>query len=207
MATLSAQWCIDRCGDRMIFAEPINCYFHLFHVTKAQFERFLGTASAIWGDEEYAEVLKVNPRLSYRSNAEGRYEGLFLTGINPLEAKAFAGWLGDEYELPREPQWLDCYKWLEQEPMRDPPAGLAEDALAVWRSVLTNQSPRTMLDLSLMRERVRAWVALRDKEESYGGVGCPTKYFRTLHRDPLKLVTVNSTSGRGLPYGFRLISR
>jgi hypothetical protein len=202
------QWRVDRSGYPLIFVEPLQSYVHLFPVAKAQFERFIAAETQSgWGDEKYAEVLKLNPRASYRAADQTKYERLFVTAVRPDEVKSFSSWLGDGYELPDTQQWLTCYDWLEQQPLTSPPPGLAEDALAIWQIVFARQSMRTFLDLSLMCDGVKEWVKVKGQTERHGGLGCPTRRFHTLSRDPRKLVTVTTTEDRLQAYGFRLLMR
>jgi hypothetical protein len=200
-------WRIDRSGYPLIYVKPLQCYVHLFPIAKAQFERFLADETqSDWNDEEYAEMLRLHPRVSFRASDQTNCIGLFLTAVKPEEAKAFGSWLGDEYELPDERQWLACYDWLGQQPVTAaPPQGLADDALAVWQAVTAQGSPRTLLELSLMPEGIREWV--RMGSEKYGGLGCPVRRFPTLNRAPRKLVNVSTTTARHEAYGFRLLAR
>jgi hypothetical protein len=208
VSAANGRWYIDRSGYPMIFVEPLEGYLHLFPVTKPQFERFLAAGNKYtWGDEEYGELLKQNPRLSYRATQQVKYERLFLTAVKPEEAKAFGNWLGERYGLPGEKQWLTCYDWLARQPITDPPSGLAQDALAIWQSLLAQQTRHTLLDLSLMCEGVKEWVMLEGQIEKHGGLGCPSRRFSALRRDPRKLVTLTSTEVRQQAYGFRLLKR
>jgi hypothetical protein len=199
-------WRVDRSGYPLVYVKPLQRYVHLFPVAKPQFERFLADeGQAGWGDEEYAEMLKLNPRASFRAADRSDYVRLFLTGVRPDEAKAFGGWLGDEYELPDEQQWKTFYDWLGRQAIVGPPPGLAEDAQAVWQEVATRRSSRTLLELSLMTEGVREWV--RTGPEKYGGLGRPARRFATLNRVPLALVTITDLTERQPAYGFRLLAR
>jgi hypothetical protein len=199
-------WRVDRSGYPLVYVEPLRCHVHLFPVSKPQFERFLAEGDqAGWGDEKYAEMLKLNPRASFRAADSDDYVRLFLTGVRPDEAKAFGGWLGDEYELPDERQWKACYDWLGRQPIAGPPPGLAEDARAIWQAVAMRRSSHTLLELSLMTEGVREWV--RTGTEKYGGLGRPARRFATLNRDPLALVTITDLTERQPAYGFRLLAR
>lgn len=205
-AVAQGAWRVDRSGYPLVYVEPLQRHVHLFPVTKAQFERFVADAApAGWSDETYAEMLKMNPRVSFRAAVEADCIGLFLTAVKPEEANAFAGWLGGGYELPDERQWLACYDWLGQQPVPTPPHGLSEDALAVWQAVNARQHPRTLLELSLMPEGVREWV--RTPSEKYGGLGRPARRFPTLSRDPRRRVDVSTTAARHEAYGFRLLAR
>lgn len=202
------QWRIDRAGYPMILVKPLGAYMHLFPVTKAQFEKFLAAErESGWGDDNYGEVLQLNPRMSYRATELTRFERLFLTGIKPAEAKALGNWLGTEFSLPDKQQWLTAFDWLEKQPVPNPPYGSAEDAVAIWEIMTQSRSARTLLDLSLMVEGVKEWVTLGGKPECFGALGRPVNRFHTLNRDARQLSTVNSTDTRLAPFGFRLLAR
>ncbi|HEY0171060.1 MAG TPA: hypothetical protein VGB98_08550 [Pyrinomonadaceae bacterium] len=199
-------WRLDRSGYPMIYVEPLERHVHLFPVSKPQFERFLADdGRSGLGDEDYAEMLKQNPRASFRAADGANPLGFFLTGVKPVEAEAFGGWLGEGYGLPGEKQWKTCYDWLGSRPVTGPPHGLAEDALAIWLAVDARRSPRTLLELSLMTEGVREWVTAGP--DKYGGLGRPARRFSTLSRDPLQMVTVTDPAERQQAYGFRLLAR
>lgn len=199
-------WRVDRSGYPLFYVAPLERHVHVLPVSKPQFERFLADENRPGlGDEDYAGMLRLNPRVSFRAAGGADYLGLLLTGVKPEEAKAFGGWLGEEYELPDEKQWKACYDWLGRQAVAPPPPGLAADALAVWRAVAAQRPPGTLLELSLMSEGVREWV--RTGPDRYGGLGRPVRRFSTLSRDPLQLVKVTDPADRQQAYGFRLLAR
>jgi hypothetical protein len=202
------RWKFDPTGYPIVRIDPLQSYLHLFPVAKAQFERFIagGTATS-WGDEEYAELLNLNPRVSYRVSGHVNYEQLFLTGIRPEESKVFGSWLGDEYSLLDHQQWLTCYEWLAGQPLTEVPQGISDDAFAIWQFITALRAPRTLLELSLMSEGVKEWVRIGGKTDRYGGLGRPAPRFHTLNRDPRALVNVTTLETRQNAYGFRLLRR
>lgn len=166
LSPLSDRWKIDRTGYPLIRIDPLQSYIHLFPIAKIQFEQFIsGQSQSSWGDEEYGELLRLNPRASYRAKQCAHYEQLFLTGISPEESTAFGTWLGDEYRLPDHQQWLTCYDWLVNQPIPEPPDGISDDAFAIWQIIMAVRTPRTLLDLSLMSEGIKEWVKIVGKTD------------------------------------------
>ena len=94
----------DRTGFPLITVPEAMVAMHLLPVTKVQFERFLAEPNT-YGDAWYEEVLTLNPRISYRQCTAENRERLFLTGIVPEEALAFARWMGDGFDLPTVAEW------------------------------------------------------------------------------------------------------
>jgi hypothetical protein len=205
---ISDRWKIDRTSYPLIRIDPLRSYIHLFPIAKIQFERFIADHSqSSWSDEEYAELLRLNPRASFRAKRCTNYEQLFLTGITPEESTAFGAWLGDEYGLPDQQQWLTCYDWMANQPIPEPPEGISDDAFAIWQIIVAERKPRTLLDLSLMSEGIKEWVKIVGKTDRYGGLGCPVQRFHTLSRNPRTLVHLTTLEPRLNAYGFRLLGR
>jgi hypothetical protein len=202
------RWQVDRTGFPLVRVDPLHAYLHLFPIAKVQFEQFLssGTSSS-WGDEQYSELLGLNPRISYQALDQTKYEQLFVTGIRPEESKEFSSWLGDDYSLPEDRDWLACYDWLAKHPITDIPAGISDEAIAIWEIITELRTPTNLLDLSLMAEGVKEWVRIADKSDKHGGLGRPTARFSTLYRNPRQLVNINTSETRLPAYGFRLFKR
>lgn len=202
------RWQVDRTGFPLVRVDPLHAYLHLFPIAKVQFEQFLssGTSSS-WGDELYSELLGLNPRISYRALDQTKYEQLFLTGIRPEESKEFSSWLGDNYSLPEDRDWLACYDWLAKHPITDIPAGISDEAIAIWEIITELRTPTNLLDLSLMSEGIKEWVRIAGKSDKHGGLGRPTARFSTLHRNSRQLTSINTSETRLPAYGFRLFKR
>jgi hypothetical protein len=170
------QWRIDKTGYPLLWIEPLQSYVSLFPVTKPQFERYLAAAlPAGCNDEWYAEIMKGNPRLSFRSNDQSRYEGLFLTGLTVAEAPLFGDWLDDNARLLSVDEWHTCYRWLGQQPVTSSTADLhallSRDARAIWKIIESECKPTTMQELSLFRGGVMEWVI--DISKNAIGLGDP----------------------------------
>src|SRR5712692_8216258 len=103
--------CCDRTGFPLLEWAETGLAMSLLPVTKVQFECFLAEPNE-FGDKWYEEVLAVSPRVPWRQFDTGNRERLFLTGIQPNEALAFARWLGEDFDLPTEAEWRDMAHWL-----------------------------------------------------------------------------------------------
>ena len=208
----SFSWVLDTVGYPMIWIESIEAFVHLFPVGKAQFERFLSRANLQGsGDLWYAELLSLNPRASYRAHEAQPYEGLFLTGILPDEAVAFAQWMGEEYSLLCADEWCATYEWLQHHPSSAvPPSlydqGLSEDAYRIWEIIENELHPHNLLELALMSKGVMEWVTDNAAEGSdvYAGLGLPRDSFWPSVRTSVDTVRPIRPERRLSCFGFRL---
>ena len=172
------QWHVDESGYPLILVEPLNTYVHLFPITKPQFEKFIASGRKPgFGDEWYAELLELNPRVSYRSADISSPDGLFMTGVTTAEASDFSRWLGRNYHLLTADDWTTCSNWFAAhdavslpDDLRD---RLAPDAAAIWDLVETQwlDGQSTLRDLSLMYGGILEWVV--ERPGRYCGVGEP----------------------------------
>ena len=99
---------LDPTDFPLVRIPKLGLVVQLLPVTKVQFEYFLGEAPSVrqFDPSVYAEMTAANPRGSWR-NAIGRPESVFLTGVLPTEAEAFAHWLGEGFRLPRDDEWRE----------------------------------------------------------------------------------------------------
>lgn len=98
----------DRTGFPLIQRQNWSFAIALFPVSKYQFERFLAVAKPIgnlYTDPWYREILRRNPRRSWRNLKEHPWEH-FLTGLDESALKPFLSFLGPDYRLPRREEWL-----------------------------------------------------------------------------------------------------
>jgi hypothetical protein len=206
-------WYIDRAGYPMIRVEPLNCFVHLFPVTKMQFEKFiLSAAGTDFNDEWYAARLGLNPRASYRNVSREDYEGLFATSITTTEVETFASWLkrgSESFSLLSVEEWKQSYQWLLTKKLTAPPPEVTElDALATWQFIQTQLSPQYLSDLALMSDGVMEWVVFKNshQEKSYCGLGLPRAHFAT---QPFRTIFEPSIPFTDSPrnFGFRLRMR
>ncbi len=199
----------DRAGFPLVHVPDRGVFIHLLPVTKLQFECFLAEPKG-FDDPWYEEVLAANPRASVRGWDDEAREQLFLTGVTPEEASAFARWLGPEWSLPSLDLWRHVYRALARTAFRPghldvwsrpPTDGLASRLI---RQLVSDVAPATLLDVSLMSGGVMEWV--RD-EEGFGAIGVPRPHFAQILSDPLRSPPLRPIHPDArLPYlGFRLV--
>lgn len=205
------KWRIDASGYPLIFVEPLEAYIQLFPVTKPQFERFIASdAQRDLDDEWYEELLTLNPRASYTSSDIPERERLFMTGITPEEAAAFAHWLGRDYQMLTAQEWHTCYKWLADQASPSAPPDLSEplsqDALAIWNTIsgqwLEWHRQSNLQELSLMTQGILEWVV--ERPGRYCGLGEPlASKFQRKANDPVRPMGKRRLKN----LGFRLLMR
>jgi len=225
----------DRCGFPFVPLAQLWLEVQLFPVTKVQFERFLAEPDT-YGDDWYDAVLQYHPRCSYRGFAVGERERLFLGGVLPEEALAYARWLGDGYDLPTVEEWRQIALALAGLPapsaaeLADWPAGPAP---TIAEQMLTQLPARTLLNLSLMRGGLVEWVrdgapltpspsptnrspdaaftvgnSANTDGAAWAGLGAPRPEFKAHLWDPLRDVIRPVRVGERVGYvGFRLVRR
>ncbi len=218
--SIKQRWELDPAGYPMIYVPPLDAFVHLFPVAKPQFEAFLAAAplpaaplpaasSPARRDAWYGELLALNPRLSPWSSSLASYEQLFVTGLLPEEAQAFAAHLGPGFCIPDMESWRTAYRWLAEQELSIPPAGLeyemAPAARRIWQGLLAALRPRKLLDLSLMQGGVLEWVTAADGRSV--ALGKPRDAFDPSFRDPLKDRPWEPTTPirRSKRFGMRLI--
>ncbi len=197
----------DRTNFPLIAVAEVGIEAHLLPVTKCQFEQFLADAGEV-SRSLYRRMLKLNPRILPDDLTLDNRERLFVTGILPAEAQAFAEWLGEGFDLPTVKEWRAIYgalRWTLP-PRHDLAAELAEGVTGTILNKLTDQiCPSFMLDLALMREGVVEWVR---HEEGWVGLGAPRPQFHPNLWDPLSHEVRPMQLDERLPYfGFRLVRR
>jgi len=97
---------LDSTNFPMMYIESGKFHIHWMPVTKIQFEYFLSSGSVTsFGSAWYEQVLDYNERVTPGLVTANNYWQSFITGITPMEIKAFAGWLGKEYDIPTHDEW------------------------------------------------------------------------------------------------------
>ncbi|MFC1596927.1 hypothetical protein ACFL5Q_03170 [Planctomycetota bacterium] len=182
----------------------------LLPVTKVQFERFLAEPNR-FDDPWYEDVLAVGPRTSYRRFGDSDREGVFLTGILPQEALAFAEWMGSGFDLPTVREWRDIYVALGRLSSFTSPlteshqTGMGCQAEAIWRRLMAQTDGRSLLELSRMVGGLIEWARNGNR---WVGLGAPRQEFYPNLYNPLADEVRAIRPDRRLPYfGFRLVRR
>jgi hypothetical protein len=151
-----------------------------------------------------------NERISWRHCDEdpSSYVRLLVTGILPKEARGFAQWLGEGYDLPTVSEWRAIARsWASMKPIV--PVNRYSLAENVWHKLYEVTQPKTLLDQSLMVfGGVMEWV-WDDHKKRVLWLGRPhadfyPTTFRPLQYDP---PVPRITSGRFWFCGFRLVRR
>ncbi len=204
------RWKVDRAGYPLVYIPPLEAYIHLFPVAKPQYEQFLADARPKGcGDNWYLDLLKLNPRLSPAADSLVDYERLIITGVLPDDVRAYVHWQGPEYDLPTPNQWREAFQWMEAQDASVQPANLPLDAVAyrLWNGLLDELQPKTLLDLSLMRNGVVEWVS--GPGGAWLGMGQPRESFFPNFHDALydKPFEPTSLTRRSRLFGFRLMRR
>ncbi len=187
--SIKQRWELDPAGYPLVYAPPLGAFVHLFPVAKPQFEAFLaGAPSPARRDAWYGGLLALNPRLSPWSASLASYEQLFVTGLLPEDASAFASHLGPGFRIPDVDSWRTAYRWLAEQELSIPPAGLeyemAPAARRIWQGLVAALRPRTLLDLSLMQGGVLEWATAADGH--FVALGKTRDAFDPNYRDPLR---------------------
>lgn len=202
-----SSWC-DRTGFPLVPLRDLGVALHLFPVTKSQYECFLAEPDSP-GDSWYQEILSLNARVPYQRFSRSTMEGLFMTGIKPAEAEAFARWLGDEWMVPTLEVWRSAYKlftrtrltqaYLDKLKRMD----LSKPAVALVRGALGHVEPETVAELALMTGGVMEWVCDGNR---WGALGRPRPEFAECLCDPARGDPVRplDIDSRLHYFGFRL---
>jgi hypothetical protein len=197
----------DRTKFPLFAMEGIGIEIHLLPVTKWQFEQYVVESG--WVDRPgYKKMLALNPGVSPEQFTVDQRERLFVTGILPEEAQAFARWLGQGFELPTVEEWRAVYATLRRTPLPryDLPSEVIEGTAGIILNELSVQlNARSILDLTLMGGGLVEWVR---QAESWVGLGAPRPRFHPNLWNPLDHEVRPIRLDERLPYfGFRLVRR
>ena len=206
-------WKVDRTGFPLIQIPKWKVWINFFPITKLQFEDYLAIERT-YGDNWYSELLKLNPRISFRTFDENNYENLFLTGIRISEAIDFAEWLGEGYSIPQCEEWQQAYNWFaSQATIRQPECwdDLCQPAKEMWQTLYSLKQSGTLAEQALLEDGILEWVSEKSgPHKFFGGMGRPRSEFficlRTPDEEPLP--PVNSEARACLKaFGMRLLWR
>ena len=204
------QWRLDRTGFPMLKIEPLRAFWQLFPVCKPQWENFLVEARQLGYDAaSYAEMLRLNPRLSPAARSLAAYEQLFVTGLTPADVRASTAWWGAEFRAPTEGEWRTAFHWLGEQSVSVPPTSLEREiapaALRLWTALFYHLRQQTMLDLALMRFGVVEWVS--GAGGAWVGMGQPRVEYRKHLHDALSTPwTLTAPDRRSRMFGMRLLA-
>ncbi len=180
--------------------------FHLWPVTKFQFNQFIAEKKSTKYDKKWKEeVLALNPVTEPECIDESNYEQLFMTGILPNEALEFARWMGPDYDLPTPEEWLEFYNNVAGQMFN---FRLSQYLLCDEAKKLSGRLPRflrTPLAFTLLENGVVDWVK---KGNRFMGRGSPRESFFPNAWNPEKdTIQLIDTNERIFYFGFRLIKR
>jgi len=197
----------DRTNFPIVIVEEAAVEVQLLPVTKLQFEDFV-TAPTLVNQERYDEMLALNPAVSPEAFSNDNRERLFVSGILPEEAIAFARWLGHGFDLPTVQEWRAILAALRRvpEPRHNLLTDLVEGEAGVILRKLTEQLHiRTLADYTLMRGGLVEWVR---QDKDLVGLGVPRPEFHPNLWDPLTNVVRPIQLNERVPYfGLRLVRR
>jgi hypothetical protein len=205
------RWSCDRTGYPLLELPELGLACGLWPVARVQAERWLAEPNGP-GDAWYEELLAVHERASWRQPDLTDYEGLFLTAVRPDEALAFAGWLGEGFDLPGLDTWRLLAQLLLAAPLT-PEAfnGIAGDnrlhaaargtLLALWH----HARPTTWGELALLRGGLLEWVR-GGPAQPFGGLGEPRPRFHRIIFNPQRDAPTRPPGGaRSRCFGARLV--
>lgn len=199
----------DPVGFPLVRLDGLGLSVSLLPITKVQFERFIAQPNS-FGDRWYEEVLEFNPR-SWRRADSGPREELFMTGVVPSEALAYASWAGIGFDLPSLEEWRLMYRKMTRTALSGSSlSSLDSDkvhpaARAIVESILRQAQPRTWGELALVEGGVIEWV--RDGQK-FGGLGKPRPEFLPNVFNPERDDPLLPLHNERSPYfGFRLVRR
>jgi hypothetical protein len=229
MKSKKEKFVLDRAGFPMILVEPKSgsepVYVHWLPITKIQFEIFMCEMPSIdFSDTWYKEILKLNPRISPKNATKKNYWNLFITGLRPAEAEAYANWaIADEGELtlPTLDDWNSIYQYLKtQPPLVDPFVKLKLSErikllISKVDSIVENlyksaKFPYSLADQMLMRYGVMEWVQYESRGQDWAGMGQTDAGLQSMLRNPdsgVPEIPKNIETNRFHYYGFRLVKR
>lgn len=197
----------DRTNFPLVVVEEAGVEVHLLPVTKIQFSQFVGETKIV-DKAKYDQMLALNPAIGPAHFLAEEREQLFIGGVLPNEALAFARWLGEGYDLPTVKEWREIYAALRREPpprhtlLTDVTEGPAQIILQKFSEQL---HLRSMRDFSLMQGGLVEWVR---QGQEWVGLGTPRPEFHANLWDVLtheiKPIRLNQ---RVSYFGFRLVRR
>ncbi len=169
----------------MIWSDAIEAHLHWLPITKIQFEHFLcASVDSQYDAAWYQTLLEKNPRVSPREIRSDNYWNAFLSGLLPAEVSRFCRWLGPDYRIPTDQQWLAAYAELrKKEPVLIEEISQVEGLSLRAKELIENMNSasatatkemdyeRTLADQMLLRLGVMEWIECPDNPNRWGGRG------------------------------------
>ena len=157
-------WTFDRTGFPYLPVPGTTVAAALLPLTKAQAEVWVGDPAGP-GDDWYADLLAVSPRVAWRTPGRCPAWHLLLTGVLPADAGRLAAWLGPGYRLPTAAEWRAADTALSALPHDELSwltvsidAGNGHPAVAGILRRLAAIGRKTVRELCLLRGGVLEWV-------------------------------------------------
>ena len=197
----------DQTGCPLLAIPEAELEVHLLPITKLQFEHFV-EASEAFDPSCYHEMLALNPKEETANADHHIREQIFVSGIKPHEANAFAAWMGEGFDLPTSVEWRMIYESMQRE--RFPRSDMffdwaSEDVVTILKMLLDQHPRRRMCDIMLMRGGFVEWTR---HDDDWVGIGAPRPSFQPNLWNPSSNIVRPFQTHRRLHYfGFRLIRR
>lgn len=178
----------DKTGFPLIEIKKMNLFVHALPVTKIQFEKFISDSNTTdFTDLWYENILKSNPRGSYRKFTDKNYWNLFMTGIYPEEADKFAEYLGRDYRIPTIGEWREIYRYFNEDfrPVNSAVllSEVKTDKILSILEGIKKLLGKDLFSMTLMRKGIAEWV--KEKDERYVGIGKVDPNFWPNALDPM----------------------
>ncbi len=197
----------DKTDFPLLVVSEVGVEVHLLPVTKAQFDLFTADSPLV-KPPQYRAMLATNPAVAPDEFTAANRERVFVGGVQPAEALAFAGWLGQGFDLPTVDEWRAICAALEHEP--PPRQRRLTETVTGPAGVILNRleeqlTIRSLLDYTLLLGGLVEWVR---QGERLAGIGRPRPGFHANLWDPFKHTIKPIDITERLPYfGFRLVRR
>jgi hypothetical protein len=219
---MNKQFILDRAGFPMVWVEPLDGYLHWLPVTKIQFEFFItDRPSPTFNEQWYLDILALNERVSPRAVRKNNYWQMFISGIKPEEANAYAEWCGEDFGFPTIDEWNQTYQylnaesadasfWDDLENIKLMPETVLKAMEKINQDLYPRGAERTLAAQMFMRYGVMEWVQTDLRGQEWGGIGQSNSGLQPVIRPPEQGQAEFPKDPEGMRlhyYGFRLLRR